>query len=102
MRIIGILLILATLLIASWMEITPEEASAAMQPDSTGIFPFDSTSTAATDTSVAGCVRTKETAYFADNELFLLEVIGYCTPPDSTRRFFARCPEKGRWYRWEK
>ncbi len=102
MRIIGTLLILATLLVAAWVEITPEEASAAMQPDSTGVFPFDSVSTASEDTSATRCVRVKERVYFAGDEPFLLEEVGYCVPPDSTRRFFALCSEKARWYRWER
>ena len=101
MKYISIIIILASGLFASWTEVSPDSVHATMQPDSTGVSVVDSSATFSADTVNSGRVRVAEIVYFKDDTPILFQEIGYCTPPDSTRRFFARCMENERWFRWE-
>ncbi|HHS50397.1 MAG TPA: hypothetical protein ENN07_04700 [candidate division Zixibacteria bacterium] len=100
MKILALILIPLALL-GAWVEISRDSAQAFIEPDSSEITPFDSIAVTNADTSKIGQVRPSERLYFQGSAPVLLEIVGYCYSPDSTRTFFAICPEKGRWFVWQ-
>ena len=93
------LIALAAAVIAEWQSIPGDSARTIIAPDSLGAEPYDSVS-ALTDTSGCGLIRISGEIHWSDGIPILLREVGYCVPPDSTRRFFAQCPEKERWFEW--
>ncbi len=92
---------LAISLVAFWVEIPADSARTLSAPDSTGTFPIDSTAVFVSDTSLNGLVRPAVIISFSKGIPYLLQELGYCAPPDSSRRFFALCSEAERWFQWQ-
>jgi len=103
MKVIILILIAISVVIygeSSWVEISCDSAKSIINNDTTEVI-FQSKEVVAIDTSISGKTRNAEIVYYKELEPLLKHEIGYCEPQDSTRRFLARCPEKGRWYKWQ-
>ncbi|RKZ30131.1 hypothetical protein DRQ36_06540 [bacterium] len=90
----------AVALFAEWVEMPADSFGTILAPDSSGESRFDSVIVAEADTNIYGKIRPNVMVYYADGKPKIRREIGYCVSPDSTRRFFARCPEKDRWFEW--
>ncbi|MCK5832951.1 hypothetical protein KAH81_04680 [bacterium] len=102
MKFLEIMMLISLAGFAAWVEVSADSAHTLIAPDSTGISVVDSTVVIEEDTSANGLIRSAGIIYLAESDTILLQEIGYCVPPDSTRRFFAFCSELERWFKWVK